>query len=153
MRTDVRGNDDISLERVAAPVHPGQLQCHAERRQRAVPVGYEALYDRACADAAEAADNAERPGSPAAAFAVVTRDAYPHEVGFALVALDVPGLEINLTLIPIAQKEIADQAGGAIRAVKTLVHLLNFTVKHLVKRLLLDSFCRPVLRRLCCMAR
>ena len=59
---DVRGNDDISSERIAKDMHSGQLQRDTERCQGTVAIGYEALYYRPRTDPAETPDHAQRSG-------------------------------------------------------------------------------------------
>ncbi len=75
------GDDDVARQHVAFGLHNGQLQRAAHRRHGAIGVGDHADARRARADAAQAADNAERRRAAAAGFALRARNIDANEIG------------------------------------------------------------------------
>ena len=112
---DVGGHDDVALKDVAVAVHLGELEAGGQGSKGAVAVGDETDHGRTGAQAAQAADDAQRGGGAAGRLAVGTLDEGLDAVGGTLGTLD--GGDGHLVGAVLKQKLLGclTASGGGIK--------------------------------------
>ena len=94
MGTHVSRDEHVACKHVALAAHVDELRCARERDKRSVAVGYEADALGTCAEASEAAEQADGGSAAPDRFAARTGNADAHHVGCALGACQRIGLDV-----------------------------------------------------------
>ena len=124
---DVGGHDDVALEHVAVLVHLDELERRGEGCDRAVAVGHGADHLGAGAQAAEAADDAERGGAAAGRLAVRAGDEDLDAVRAAALAAHALDGDVRGA---VGAQEVGNLVAGGLGLVDEVIDIEHLTQKH-----------------------